>query len=85
MQYLVLLYGDPADDPTPGTPEWDADMERYMAFGELAGDAIVGGEALWPNVARTVRHDGDDVTVTDGPDTAGMWRARRAPARSVPS
>lgn len=67
MQYLVLLYGDPADDPAPGTPEWDADMERYMAFGELAGDAIVGGEALWPDVARTVRHDGEDVTVSDGP------------------
>ena len=67
MQYLILLYGDPADDPTPGTPEWDADMERYMAFGELAGDAIVGGEALWPDVVRTVRHDGEDVTVSDGP------------------
>jgi hypothetical protein len=67
MQYLVLLYGDPADDPTPGTPEWDADMERYMAFGELAGDAILGGEALWPNVVRTVRHDGEEVTVSDGP------------------
>ncbi len=66
MQYLVLLYGDPADDAAPGTPEWDADMERYVAFGELAGEAILGGEALWPNVVRTVRH-GDDVTVTDGP------------------
>jgi hypothetical protein len=67
MQYLVLLYGDPADDPTPGTPEWDADMERYMAFGDLAGDAILGGEALWPEVVRTVRHDGEAVAVTDGP------------------
>ena len=67
MEYLVLLYGDPADDPTPGTAEWDAEMEHYLAFGELAGPAILGGEALWPRVARTVRHDGDDVTVTDGP------------------
>lgn len=67
MHHLVLLYGDPADDPVPGTPEFDADMAGYAAFDEIAGDAIVLGEALDPTAARTVRHDGDDPTVTDGP------------------
>lgn len=68
MRYLVLLYGDEALDPTPGTPEFDADMEGYVAFSELAGDAIVGGEALQPSkTARTVRHGDGEVRVTDGP------------------
>ena len=68
MQYLVLLYGDESLNPQPGTPEWDADMEGYMAFGELAGPAIVTGDALWGNDAvRTIQHDGSKVRVTNGP------------------
>lgn len=68
MQYLVLLYDDEATGAQPGTPEWDADMVGYEAFGELAGEAILGGEALWDSsTARTVRHDGGTVRVTNGP------------------
>jgi hypothetical protein len=68
MQYLVLLYGEESLSPQPGTPEWDADMEGYMAFGELADKAIVTGDALWDNSrVRTVRHDGGKVRVTNGP------------------
>lgn len=70
MNYLVLLYADEADMPEPGTDEFDADMKGYDAFGELAGDAIVGGEALEPvATTRTVRHDDGVVQVTDGPFT----------------
>jgi hypothetical protein len=68
MRYLVLLYGDESAMPEPGTPEFDADLEGYAAFDELAGDAIVAGEALHGNeTCRTVRHDGTTVRVTDGP------------------
>jgi len=68
MHYLVLLYGDEATGTQPGTPEWDAEMAAYLAFGELAGEAILGGEALHESTtARTIRHDGGRVAVTDGP------------------
>jgi len=68
MRYLVLLYGNETEMPEPGTPEFDADLAAYGAFDELAGDAVVGGEALHGNAAcRTVRHDGAAVRVTDGP------------------
>lgn len=68
MRYLVLLYGDESAMPEPGTPEFDADLAGYEAFDKLAGEAIVGGEALHDNtMCRTVRHDGGTVRVTDGP------------------
>lgn len=68
MRYLVLLHGDEAGGPQPGTPEWDADMAGYEAFEELAGGAIVAGEALQPSdTSRTIRHDGSGVRVTAGP------------------
>src|SRR5690348_15803069 len=68
MEYLVLLYDEEANGAQPGTPEWDVDMASYLAFGELAGDAIRGGEALEPvATSRTIRHDGAQVLVSDGP------------------
>lgn len=69
MNYLLLLYGDASQSPAPGTPEFDAMMAGYAAFGELAGDRIAGGEALHDDNAscRTIRHDGGNVHVTDGP------------------
>jgi hypothetical protein len=68
MEYLVLLYDNEATAAQPGTPEWDADMAGYNAFGELAGPSIRGGEALWDtSTARTLRHTGDEVQVTNGP------------------
>ena len=68
MRYLVLLYGDESEAPEPGTPEFDADLAGYAAFDELAGDAVLGGEALHDNsTCRTVRHDGGEVRITNGP------------------
>lgn len=68
MRYLVLLYANEAEMPAPGTPEFDADMVGYMAFGELAGPAILAGEALELSAtSRTIRHDGTAVQVTAGP------------------
>lgn len=68
MHYLILLYGDETRAAQPGTPEWDVEMAGYTAFGELAGSAIRGGAALHlTERARTIRHIGGTVTVTDGP------------------
>ena len=68
MHYLVLLYGDETRAARPGTPEWDAELAAYTAFGELAESAIRGGAALHlTDRARTIRHTGGTVTVTDGP------------------
>ena len=68
MHYLVLLYGDETRAAQPGTPEWDAEMAAYGAFSELAASAIRGGAALHlTERARTIRHTGGEVTVTDGP------------------
>lgn len=68
MHYLVLLYSDETGAAEPGTPEFDAELAGYEAFGELAGPSIRGGAALHlTETARTIRHDGGTVTVTDGP------------------
>lgn len=68
MHYLVLLYGDETTATEPGTPEFDAEMAGYEAFGELAETAIRGGAALHlTDRARTIRHSGGTVTITDGP------------------
>jgi hypothetical protein len=70
VQYLTLLGGDESLGPVPGTPEFDAMMAGYVRFGEVAGDAILGGEALEPAAtSTTVRPDpaGGDALVTNGP------------------
>jgi len=70
MHYLVLLYDTEANATTPGTTEFEAEMAGYLAFGELGGAAIVGGEALLPSeLSRAIRISDGDVSVTDGPFT----------------
>lgn len=68
MQYLTLLYDDEANGNEFGTPEFDEEMAGYIRFGEIAGDAIVGGEALQPkSTARTVRRVDGETMTTAGP------------------
>jgi hypothetical protein len=68
MNYLVMLYDNEATMVAPGDPGWEAEMAAYGAFSELAGPAIVGGEALLPSsTSRTIRVVGGQVAVTDGP------------------
>lgn len=68
-QYALLTYH-------PGDPDWTAPdqadtMAEYGAFGAHAGDAIVGGAALFPTTTATsVRITGGpdgEVVVSDGP------------------
>lgn len=68
MQYLVMLYDVETAASEPGSPEWDAEMAGYERFGALAGEAVVGGEALTPTAAAVaVRTVDGEVLVTDGP------------------
>lgn len=68
MHYLTLLYDDPTTITGPGDPAFDADMEAFDRFGEIAGESIVGGEALeGPETAVSVRPGANAPLVTDGP------------------
>ena len=63
MQYLTLLYDDPTTITGPGDPQFDADMEGFDRFGEVAADSIVGGEAL----------EGTDTAVSVRPVRTRRW------------
>jgi hypothetical protein len=69
-QYMLLIYGDPADDPQPGTPEFDAQMGEWFTYTESlrSAGAFVSGEALQePTTATTIGVRNGDRVVTDGP------------------
>ena len=70
VQYIMLIYSDPAAEPAEGTPEQAQMMAGYGAFGQEAEKRglMRGGERLRPTAnARTVRvRNGKTVTV-DGP------------------
>ena len=70
MKYLLLRYGDPAAEAAVGPEARAAMVEDHRRFSALLRErgAIVLGEALeGPEQTRTVRFDGDDPVVTDGP------------------
>jgi hypothetical protein len=83
MKYMLLIHQ--GDTPLPGTPEWEAisEAERnqvyadYQALGETPG--VTAGERLQgPESATTVRVDGGETLVTDGPfaetkEALGGW------------
>lgn len=83
MKYMLLIHQ--GTTPLPGTPEWDAISEAekaqvyadYQALGETPG--VTPGERLQgPDSATTVRVDGGETLVTDGPfaetkEALGGW------------
>ncbi|WP_280232600.1 YciI family protein [Nocardia cyriacigeorgica] len=73
MHYLALLVGRD-DDPEalPGSPEFDAEVERYAEFDARVATAIAGGAALYPSSAAVnITRDGDTTLITDGPFAEG--------------
>jgi len=70
MEYALLIYGDEKtwasrDD----TANADKD-ERHSAFAQMLQErnALRGGKELaLASAATTLRHQGDDVSITDGP------------------
>lgn len=69
MKYMLLLWGDTSTEYASDA-DYQEDMAKHMAFSEVlaARNANRGGEALLdPPSARTLRKEGDEVVVTDGP------------------
>jgi hypothetical protein len=68
-QYLVLIYDDEKRWADADKTVWDQTMAGHNAFGEAAGDAMKGGNALQPtSTATTIVKDGKGgFTITDGP------------------
>ncbi len=70
MQYIALIYSDPAKEPKYGTPEFKTMMDGYFAFtaemkakgAYVAGDGLKGVES-----ATSVRVRGGKVETMDGP------------------
>lgn len=70
MQFLLLLYGEEALEPAPGTPEFDAMIQGYEDFSVKMneGDKIVSANALMPTeTAKTVTLRDGKTTAIDGP------------------
>jgi len=70
MRYIFLLYGDETASPAFGSPEWDALMPKYEAFGkELERRGLTNeGEPLHDTVtASTVRVRDGVASTSDGP------------------
>src|SRR3954453_14371937 len=70
MRYMVTIYGDPSSASELSEEEQQASMGRWFGYTEelqksgamVAGDALQGNEA-----ATTLRFDGGEPSVTDGP------------------
>ena len=68
MKYLALIYTDESRWDALAEDERSAIYARYRAFGESAGDKILGGAELRENAtATTVRIREGETVVTDGP------------------
>ena len=69
MQYLIQLTFRPGEGPQEGTPEYDAEMQRWHALNDefRATGQLVGASGLQVETATTVRKPGGELTVTDGP------------------
>lgn len=70
MNYMLLLYGDPAQEPAFGTPEFDTMMQGYADFSALLQNhgVLKGGEGLQGvETATSLRVRGGKVETMDGP------------------
>ena len=68
-KYLVLIYEDETPYQSEGAEKvWEEVGALHTKFAENVGPAILGGNALQPKATATsIRGNGDDVSVTDGP------------------
>ena len=70
MEYALLIYGDEKVWASRTEADIKTTNERHTRFAEMLAErgAMRGGKPLaLTDAATTVRHDGDDVSVTDGP------------------
>ena len=70
MQYMLLIYSNEADEPKPGTSEFDQHIAGYMALSEEVRNKgiVISAEPLENiSTATTVRVRNGKADVTDGP------------------
>ena len=70
MQYMLLIYSDPAREPAYGTPDFQAMMQGYFAVNERmkADGTLRGGEGLQGiETATSLRIKSGKVDTMDGP------------------
>lgn len=68
MKVLALIYGDESRWDSAADEDREAVYAKYRAFGETAGDKVVGGaELASTRTATTVRVREGQTVVTDGP------------------
>lgn len=70
MKYMILLYGNPADDPQPGSPEFDPWMEEFMTLDTRMAHVatVLSGEALQGvETATCLKTRKGKVETMDGP------------------
>lgn len=70
MNYMLLIYNDPALEPAYGTPEFQAMMGGFFALNEkMKADGVLrGGERLQGvETATSLRIKGGKVETMDGP------------------
>jgi hypothetical protein len=70
MQYMLLIYAEPANEPVYGTPAFQEMMAGYFALSQrLKADGVMrGGEGLQgAETSTTVRVRGGKVDTMDGP------------------
>jgi hypothetical protein len=70
MQYMLLIYNDPTQEPAYGTPEFQAMMGGFFAANErMKADGVLrGGEGLQSvETATSLRIKSGKVETMDGP------------------
>lgn len=70
MQYMMLIYTDPAKEPAYGTPAFEAMMGSFFGLNEQmkTDGVLVSGEGLQgPETATSLRIKGGKVETMDGP------------------
>ena len=68
MKYLCTIYGDESQMANSTPEQMNEMLAAYGAFGEEAGDVILGGEGLQPtSTATSVRVRDGKRMLTDGP------------------
>lgn len=70
MKYMILLYGNPGDDPLPGSPEFGPWMEEFMTLDKRMAHVatVLSGEGLQGvQTATCLKSRGGKVETMDGP------------------
>jgi hypothetical protein len=69
-QYMLLIYEDASSSPAPNSPEAEKEFAEYGTFTEdirSNGQFVSGAPLQFTDTATTVRVNGGDPVLSDGP------------------